>query len=215
MQKIGHSVKYYKKDWDLFFKNLGNSWRYKDYITLEEVFNIKKFYGHLLEVGCGLGDGIDYLSKRCKMLTRITGIDYSDYAIEQCKKRFGHKKGMEYNFFQADIHETLKDQADVVICLQTLEHLGDPIKALNNLLNATNDLLIISTPYNNRRFDESHIWSFDEKDFPFMNECKITHKSKSIFWFYSKKTNYCFRKFPILYHYLIKFTRLFHLNYRS
>ena len=166
--------------WDDFLGAKGGSWRYKDYAWLESVFPIKIFEGTFLDVGCALGDGILYLTNKCPKVTKFYGADISSVGIRRCKN---NPKLSHAIFFQHDVSKKFREKYDTIICLQTLEHILDPEKAVRNLIDATTKLLVIATPYKNKRDDPDHIWSFDEKDFvDLLSFYIIAQDGKNIYW---------------------------------
>ena len=94
------------------------------------------------------------------------------------------------------------EKYDNIICLQTLEHLEDPVIAIRNLIDATQKLLIVAVPYRNRRPDENHLWSFDENDFSdLMDSFRLDKKQKNIYWLFDKRKEgfgFCKKRFNVL-----------------
>jgi len=56
----------------------------------------------------------------------------------------------------------------------------EPLKALATHLDATNNLLIVSVPNENRRPDTDHLWKFTVSDFKDYGKCITDHKQKNI-----------------------------------
>ncbi|MCP4726490.1 MAG: class I SAM-dependent methyltransferase [bacterium] len=126
---------------------------------------------HVLEAGCGSGSRIDM----CKNVV-LTGIDIS---LDQLNKN-------EYldNKISGDIQKTvIKDRSqDFVICWDVLEHLNEPEKALDNLINMIkeNGYVIIGlpnlmslkgiitkiTPYKFHYWIYKRIYRYDNTPFP-------------------------------------------------
>ena len=158
MEKIDHSIDYKSDGWDKFYDDKGDSWRDKDYRLLHELFAVKVLKGSLIDVGCGLGDGLRMLRETADGVTQFSGTDFASETIERNKNN-PLLRGID--FFSHDITQPLPARYDNVICLQTLEHLHEPALAMNNLINATREVLIVATPYKNRRPDENHLWSFN------------------------------------------------------
>ncbi|UCC98539.1 MAG: class I SAM-dependent methyltransferase [Phycisphaerales bacterium] len=149
-------------DWDSFFLQKGRRWRDKDYRYVNDIFDLSMMEGSLLDVGCALGDGLAYLRNKCHRINKFVGADYSEKAIEVCQSNQA-LAGIE--FFQHDIMQALPQNYDNIICLATLEHIDDPQVGMQNLVDATENLLLVGVPYRNRRPDKNHVWSFDEDDF--------------------------------------------------
>lgn len=84
------------------------------------------------------------------LATDITRFSGCDFAAETIEKNKANPDLAEMEFFSHDIMQLIAKQYDNIICLQTLEHLHEPAKAMDNLINATRDVLIVATPYKNR-----------------------------------------------------------------
>ena len=180
MQRIESANDYGTHGWDELFLRKNGRWRNKDYRYLDEVFRISLFSGTLLDAGCALGDGLIYLHKHCTKVTQYTGTDFSNTGVVSCQNNHDLKFS---NFYQHDLMNPLPHTYDNIICLQTIEHAQDPLCAFNNLLTATNKLLIIAVPYKNRRPDENHLWSFDEMDFrDYITSFTLGQNERNIFW---------------------------------
>jgi len=178
MEKV---KEYTSMDWGKFFRKKGPSWRDKDYKFLISVFNMKGMKGSLLDVGCGLGDGILYLKSRNLNITKFSGVDFSVQAITTCNN---NSLLQDCTFFTHNINNEIENKYDNIISLQTIEHVPDPTKAVTNMLKATKDLLVISAPYKNRRPDRNHLWSFDENDFAgLLDFYCLGQNDKNIYWF--------------------------------
>lgn len=97
----------------------------------------------VLEIGCEQGH---LLSKLPKTQTMI-GVDISDWALKDAFKRLGDK----VKLIQANAEKKLTlpiESADVIICSQTLEHVKEPEKILQNIhrLSKPNSRIVISVP---------------------------------------------------------------------
>jgi 2-polyprenyl-3-methyl-5-hydroxy-6-metoxy-1,4-benzoquinol methylase len=193
MQRLETFVDWGQKGWDSFFAERGSHWRDKDYRYLRKIFDLRKMSGSLLDVGCGLGDGLVYLKRKCSNVSKFVGTDFSNKAIDSCRN---NPQLQNIEFFAHDILRPLPMKYDNIICLQTLEHLKDPQTAIHNLIEATQNLLIVGAPYRNRRPDENHLWSFNEDDFSgLMESFRLDKKQKNIYWLLDKqKKGVSFRK---------------------
>ena len=196
MQRLNTFVEWGQNGWDSFFEKKGQKWRDKDYRYLDDIFDFRTLNGSLLDVGCGLGDGLVYLKRKCPNVRKFVGTDFSDKAIESCRNNLQLQK---MKFFVHDIFRPLPMKYDNIICLQTLEHLKDPQTAVQNLIEATQNLLIAGVPYCNRRPDENHLWSFDENDFSgLMDSFYLDKKQKNIYWLLDKQKkgiSFCKKRF--------------------
>jgi SAM-dependent methyltransferase len=202
------------QEWDRFFSDKGASWRDKDYRFLNSVFDISKFQGSLLDVGCGLGDGLIYLMRNCPRVNKLYGIDVSEKAISIGKQNPSLSR---VDLFQHDIMQPLTSIYDVVICLQSLEHVTDPKIAVRNLINAAGSLVIFSAPYRNRRPDIRHIWGFEKNDFlDVADHYCYGQNYTNIYWLVDKKNRgYKFKRnsfTTFFYEVLVKMYTALHKN---
>jgi hypothetical protein len=91
-------------------------------------------------------------------------------------------------FFKYNILKPLPESYDNIICLQTLEHLDDPHKAMHNLVSATRKVLIVGCPYLNRRLAKDHQWSFIESDFcDIVDSYCLVIRKQNIYWLVDKQ----------------------------
>jgi len=112
----------------------------------------KKGRKTLLEIGCGTGHGLNYLSTVNKNYKYI-GFDISEKAIEIGRKKYPHLK-----LAQGDIlKHSIRREYDDILIVQTLEHFCEPLDIIDKLLNNCSRL-IISVPYRNcLSKDEAHM----------------------------------------------------------
>ncbi len=180
MERLETFMDWQQDGWDSFFVHKGKRWRHKDYRYINDIFYLRRLRGSLLDVGCGLGDGLAYLKNKCPKVDRLICTDFSNKAIEACRNN-PMLSGM--SFFQHDVLNTLPEKYDNIICLQTLEHLHDPQTAMQNLVDAVKRMLIVGVPYCNRRPDHNHLWSFNENDFSELADSYfLDEKQKNIYW---------------------------------
>lgn len=108
-----------------------------------------------LDIGCGAGD-LD-----CTLVERFgwrgTGMDFSKSAIEtaeQLKQARGLKKQPQFKLVGEHIPpKTAK--ADLVICLEVLEHVKDDSGLLERLVALSNKYLVVSVPAKKKLFSHS------------------------------------------------------------
>jgi SAM-dependent methyltransferase len=189
---IRHAKDYGETGWNQFFHEKGTQWRDKDYRFLAEVFDLSGLRGSLLDAGCALGDGQKYLYGLCPNVTEYHGCDFSNEAIDTCRR---NPNLARTKFFRHDLQATFSSSFDNILCLQTLEHIPCPDRAFAHLLSRAREVLIVATPYKNRRPDENHLWSFDESDFKHLATCHaIGQNGLNIFWLCDKsKRGYAFK----------------------
>lgn len=184
MERIEDAVDYQASGWDAFFEGCGSAWRDRDYRYLNRMFDLGRLQGSLLDVGCALGDGFALLRRRCRRVVRFAGSDFSGRSIEVARANPALK---DVELFRHDVLEPLPARYDNVLCLQTLEHVTDPTRALQHLIDATRRVLIVASPYLNRRPDENHLWKFDESDFAdLMDSYQLDRQQKNIYWLLEK-----------------------------
>lgn len=99
-----------------------------------------------LDVGCAFGYGVKLLQS---FGYDAVGVDVSAYGLSQGKGRL-----REHVFVACDVQESLpfKKKFDLVICLEVLEHLRDPSKALKNMYDLSDEIVLCTTP--NRTFEQ-------------------------------------------------------------
>jgi SAM-dependent methyltransferase len=109
----------------------------------------------VLDIACGEGYG-SYLLKQAGA-ERVVGVDVSPEAIERARECFG-VPGLE--FLAADataVEDHFPDKLfDVVVSLETIEHLTDPTAFLKSLRNVAkpNAVIIISCPNDHWHYPE-------------------------------------------------------------
>lgn len=113
-----------------------------------------------LDLGCSTGSFIKHLLNRGISKYSIYGADFSDVAIDYCKKVY------DVDVFKTDLNSDFEKELasfDMVTCFHTIEHLENPQKAILNLVKITKKILIVALPLNNGDWCE-HLWDFSEED---------------------------------------------------
>lgn len=106
----------------------------------------------ILDIGCGRGDFIFLLREKLKDQYRIIfhGIDLSAELINVANKRKELAKAVECEFLIGDAEKIKFDAKsyDIIVCLETIEHLSGYAKFISNLNMSLKDngVFIISTP---------------------------------------------------------------------
>jgi 2-polyprenyl-3-methyl-5-hydroxy-6-metoxy-1,4-benzoquinol methylase len=95
----------------------------------------------ILDVGCGEGITASRLSG-LGLQFDYQGLDFDAGAIVHAKQR---NPGLKFE--TGDVYDLGDRQADVVICLEVLEHLEDPARALASLAKAARKHVIVSVPW--------------------------------------------------------------------
>lgn len=116
----------------------------------------------VLDVGCLGGNFRSYLLEK-KVKVDFTGIDYCPESIEIAKERYPNDK-----WFVEDCYKTTfeSDTFDIVVAMELLEHLDEPLKFLEEAKRITKEhgTILISVPNERRIDDPAHVWSFTRSD---------------------------------------------------
>jgi SAM-dependent methyltransferase len=119
--------------------------------NLEEIINLLNLEnGNILEIGCGSGHDVKFLSKKG---FNVTGIDISEKAINIAKINNENCKNIK--FIIGDIQNNLPDEKYDIIydrgCLHNIKamcNLDDIFKLLSNKLNYKGKIILITGNHN-------------------------------------------------------------------
>jgi len=100
----------------------------------------------VLDVGCGSGTLVEFLSNDKTGLKKIVGTDISGEAIEHAKRNFGNDRVDFEKISIEEMTDDYKSRFDTVICTHVLEHIIDVDAAIKSLLNIANERLIVIVP---------------------------------------------------------------------
>lgn len=135
---------------DKNFKDYSEYWQIRGFHSpsLNRARIISKDIGRnkkILDIGCGDGTIIDYISKN-NSPEQIIGIDISEYAVEYVKKRGYDAKVLDV--LSKDFEKLLKtNNFDYIIITEVLEHIQDPEKVIENIKEYNpNAIIFISIP---------------------------------------------------------------------
>lgn len=96
-------------------------------------WTMKKFTGFLkgeiLEVGCGIGNFTNFLTK----YGDVWAIDINDEYIKQTKEEVGDKAQVGFGDIEKGKYFFNKKKFDAIVCINVLEHIERDEKALKNL----------------------------------------------------------------------------------
>ena len=148
------------------------------YLAVIDVVKGKK----VLDVASGTGYGSQLLAGYAKS---VTGVDYSPEAIEYSKKHYP-AKNLDYLVGNAEELVQIGDNSfDVVVSMETIEHLNHPEKFVQQVKRVLKDngIFVVSTP-NDDEYREGNDFHLHEFTFP---ELKELMKK------YFKKTNYYYQ----------------------
>jgi ubiquinone/menaquinone biosynthesis C-methylase UbiE len=130
----------------------------------------------LLDVGCGEGFWLDYLSRERPGLKTV-GFEIAPNRVERAQAAFA-----ELDIREASVLALPANDAsyDVATCLEVLEHLPDWRPAVDELLRVARKAVLIAVPYNERRIEticvhclkptplHGHFHTFNESTFDFL-----------------------------------------------
>jgi SAM-dependent methyltransferase len=99
--------------------------------------------GRILEVGCGEGIVIEYLAGRVPG-ARFDGVELDGDALAR-----GRRRCPQTALLQADAYDLpfARDSYDLVLCLEVLEHLREPGRALRELRRVARGGCLLSVPH--------------------------------------------------------------------
>jgi SAM-dependent methyltransferase len=112
----------------------------------------------VLDAACGAGYGTNLLAAAARA---ATGVDLDPRSIAQARARYP-----DAEFVEGDIRQLPFDAAafDLVVCFETIEHVGDPERALDEMRRvlSSDGMLLISTPNKHQYLVENE---FHEREF--------------------------------------------------
>jgi 2-polyprenyl-3-methyl-5-hydroxy-6-metoxy-1,4-benzoquinol methylase len=116
----------------------------------------------VLDIACGVGYGSKML--RLAGATTVVGVDVSAETVRYAQQRY-QIPGVEFICADAEQFEW-SDQFDVIVSFETIEHLPNPIKFLENVrsLLVPDGDFVLSVPLGEtRHFDPYHLHVFNQK----------------------------------------------------
>lgn len=128
---------------------------------IERYMYVRQFvYGNVLDIACGTGSGSYILSKNPDV-KQITAVDKSEAAIANAIQNF-NKENIEYVL---GTPESVNGNFDVMVSLETIEHLPNPaiLKEMADRCNISE--LIISFPRKKTtHYNKYHLWDITRED---------------------------------------------------
>lgn len=138
----------------------GPSRRHQQRIIKECIKDIS--FNSVLEVGCGNGMNLVNLVRHFK-ISRFAGMDISKEALQKVKEILPSGE-----YYQMDVQrDFLKQNYDLILCCDTLEHLEDDISCLINISKMADKYVLISTLTGKMRdseIDVGHIRNYNQED---------------------------------------------------
>lgn len=128
---------------------------------IERYMYVRQFvYGNVLDIACGAGYG-SYLMSKNPDVKKITGVDKSEKAICNARQNFA----MDNIEFVLGSPETITGHFDVLVALETIEHLMDPI-LLKSLVKRCNisEILISFPRKKTTHYNRYHLYDYTKED---------------------------------------------------
>jgi len=107
----------------------------------------------ILDVGCGEGSNTHFLAERFSEAATI-GFDFSATAVEYAQRRW-HKEKL--TFIHRPGIEKIPDTFDLVSAFEVLEHVEDWRSFLNEMLNRSDQYILLSFPTGRMRNFEKYV----------------------------------------------------------
>ena len=124
----------------------------------------------VLDIACGEGYGSALLATRAQS---VVGADVAPEAVAQARRRYGAARNLQYVEGRCESLPCEDASVDLLVCFETLEHIADPERLLDEAKRALapGGLLLVSTPnrdvYSDRRDyrNPHHVREFYEHEF--------------------------------------------------
>jgi SAM-dependent methyltransferase len=123
---------------------------------------IRQFvYGRVVDCACGVGYGTWLLAKNPDV-QHAYGVDVDADAIDAARREFTSPK---IEFLQGDLASTNLDAIDVLVSLETIEHLPDPAELVRFAERAGAREVIVSFPSKKTtHYNPHHLWDLATSD---------------------------------------------------
>lgn len=128
---------------------------------IERYMYVRQFvYGHVLDIACGTGSG-SYLLSKNPDVKKITGVDISETAVSNASQNF-NVENIEYIL---GTPETINGQFDVMVSLETIEHLENPAVLRELAERCGIKEIILSFPRKKTtHYNKYHLWDITRED---------------------------------------------------
>lgn len=114
-----------KEDFDNFAKLYNPSWNHNIHYYKYLLKHIPENCESVLDIGCGAGDFVRLISKKC---IKAKGIDISPIMISVAKSRSEKYNNIEYEIGDALLESFPKESFDVVVSIAVLHHFWKFVK---------------------------------------------------------------------------------------
>lgn len=141
------------------FIRIENEIRFQEH--LRRYSAVRRFcYGKVLDFACGCGYG-SYLLAANPEVSSVTGLDIDEEAVKWATMHFGHPK-TSYIFSDC---KKIHQEFDVLVCLETVEHVQDIQEVVALVERCQFKLLILSFPdKKSTHFNAFHFHDFVLQD---------------------------------------------------
>lgn len=120
----------------------------------------KYLYGKVCDVACGVGYGA-YLCSKNPNIVSIDGFDIDEKSVIEANNNF---KGEQLKFYTKDIN-SINGNFDMLISLETIEHLDNPASLFNLVERCNINEIIISFPNKKTtHYNKWHLWDISPED---------------------------------------------------
>jgi 2-polyprenyl-3-methyl-5-hydroxy-6-metoxy-1,4-benzoquinol methylase len=100
----------------------------------------------VLEVGCGEGFLLGYLSQKLPDI-EFVGVDLDTDDVTRLDARFSGVKAHTGSVYELDFLRHSHAEFDLIICAEMLEHVDDPLRALDSMLSLGPKHLLLTVPH--------------------------------------------------------------------
>lgn len=97
----------------------------------------------VLEAGCGEGELTNFVNNKFGNLYKLKGVELEPVTVQEANRRFP-----DLDISQGSIYDLPyeNNSFDLVIACEVLEHLEDPISALDEIIRVSNKYILVSVP---------------------------------------------------------------------
>jgi len=141
--------------WGWYSQNLSETYlaHHSGHRIIEHVLRVCDLKSkRVVDFGCGAGLLFEHLRRRLGPgHTRYVGVEFSDVCVESLRKRLDGQRGFEGVVLSQSVPVAIaSSQADVVFCVEVVEHLDDSqlTEALNEMrrLLCSRGVVVVTTP---------------------------------------------------------------------